>query len=74
MPKIGVFSGSEICEILEAHGFQKVRHRRSSHVIMQKKEAGRTITVPVPQHRLVKIGTLQSIIRQSELSKELFVR
>jgi predicted RNA binding protein YcfA (HicA-like mRNA interferase family) len=74
MPKLGVFSGSDICEILEANGFRKIRHRRSSHVMMQKSEPGRTITVPVPQHKFVKIGTLQSIIRQSELPKELFVR
>ncbi len=74
MPKLGVFSGAEICKILEANGFRQVRHRRSSHVVMQKSEDGRTITVPVPQHRFVKIGTLQSIIRQSELPRELFLR
>ena len=74
MPELGVFSGSDICKILEENGFQQVRHRRTSHVIMQKSDSGRTITVPVPQHRFVKIGTLQSIIRQSELPKELFVR
>ncbi len=74
MPKLGVFSGSDICEILESNGFRKVRHRRSSHAVMQKNDSGRTITVPVPQHKFVKIGTLQSIIRQSELPKELFVR
>ena len=74
MPKLGVFSGSEICEILESNGFRKVRHRRTSHAIMQKSESERTITIPVPQHKYVKIGTLQSIIRQSELPKELFIR
>lgn len=74
MPKLGVSSGSEICEILESNGFTKVRHRRTSDAIMQKSESGRTITVPVPQHKFVKIGTLQSIIRQSELRKELFLK
>ncbi len=39
---------------------------------MQKTEKGQTITVPVPNHSEIKIGTLQSIIRQSQLSKEFF--
>ncbi|MCY3691941.1 MAG: type II toxin-antitoxin system HicA family toxin [Chloroflexota bacterium] len=71
MARLRVMSGREACEILAAHGFAEVR-RRSSHIIMQKSEAGRTITVPVPDHRELRIGTLQSIIRQSELSRVQF--
>jgi hypothetical protein len=37
-----------------------------------KKTASSTITVPVPDHKEIKIGTLQSIIRQSGISKEHF--
>ena len=32
-----------------------------------------TITIPVPNHPELKVGTLQSIIRQSGLSKSLFL-
>jgi len=39
---------------------------------MQKKAAGSTITVPVPDHQEIKIGTLQSIIRQSGIPKSEF--
>ena len=39
---------------------------------MQFKTADSTITVPVPDHKEIRIGTLQSIIRQSGLSKSLF--
>jgi predicted RNA binding protein YcfA (HicA-like mRNA interferase family) len=39
---------------------------------MQKRTDRSTITVPVPDHREIRIGTLQSIIRQSQLPKELF--
>lgn len=39
---------------------------------MQKRTAATTITVPVPDHREVRLGTLQSIIRQSQLARELF--
>jgi predicted RNA binding protein YcfA (HicA-like mRNA interferase family) len=39
---------------------------------MQKKTDEETITVPVPDHKEIRIGTLQSIIRQSGLSREEF--
>ncbi len=73
MPKLGVFSGAEICEILHSHGFELVR-QRGSHLMMQRRVGETTITVPVPNHREIKIGTLQSIIRQSQLPRDLFVR
>jgi len=64
-------SGAEIRALLEAQGFREVR-RRGSHVVMQKQTSESTITVPVPDHKEVRIGTLQSIIRQSQLKRELF--
>ena len=73
MPKLGVFSGAEICAILESEGFRQVR-QRGSHIVMQRRTDTGTTTVPVPNHREVKIGTLQSIIRQSGVKKERFVR
>ena len=73
MPKLGIFSGAEICSILEAEGFLRVR-QRGSHVVMQRLTPDGSITVPVPNHREVKIGTLQAIIRQSGVSREKFVR
>jgi predicted RNA binding protein YcfA (HicA-like mRNA interferase family) len=39
---------------------------------MQKKLAEGTITVPVPEHHEIRIGTLQSIIRQSGIPKAEF--
>jgi predicted RNA binding protein YcfA (HicA-like mRNA interferase family) len=57
MPKLGVFSGSDLCRILEAHGFLAVR-QRGSHVVMQQKDGITTITVPIPMHREIRIGTL----------------
>jgi len=66
-----VLSGKEVCAILRANGFDQVR-QRGSHVIMQKRLAGSTITVPVPDHKELRIGTLLSIIRQSQLDRSLF--
>lgn len=39
---------------------------------MQKRTETATLTVPVPLHDEIRIGTLQSIIRQSGLPRELF--
>lgn len=64
-------SGKDICLILSKNGFIKVR-QKGSHVIMQKLTEDSTITVPVPMHKEIRIGTLHSIIRQSELSKRDF--
>ena len=71
MPKLRVLSGYEICLILRSHGFLEVR-QRGSHVIMQLQTENSTVTVPVPNHKEVAIGTLQSIIRQSGLTRAEF--
>ena len=39
---------------------------------MQKLEGTGTVTVPIPDHRELRIGTLRSIIRQSGLSRSEF--
>jgi predicted RNA binding protein YcfA (HicA-like mRNA interferase family) len=39
---------------------------------MQRRLVDSTITVPVPDHPEIRIGTLQSIIRQSGLPRHLF--
>jgi predicted RNA binding protein YcfA (HicA-like mRNA interferase family) len=69
--KLRVLSGQVVCQILAEHGFVEVR-QRGSHIIMQLKTNETTITVPVPNHSELKIGTLKSIIRQSELPRHLF--
>jgi predicted RNA binding protein YcfA (HicA-like mRNA interferase family) len=69
--KLRVLSGVQVCAILASHGFIEVR-RRGSHIVMQKQLPGTTITVPVPDHAEVRIGTLQSIVRQSGLPKSEF--
>jgi len=71
LPKLRILSGKDVCSTLAQHGFQEVR-RRGSHVVMQKKLPQTTITVPVPDHKEIRIGTLQSIIRQSSIPKTEF--
>ena len=56
MGRLRVLSGLEVCRILERHGFVEVR-RRASHVVMQRRTDTGTVTVPVPDHRELSIGT-----------------
>jgi predicted RNA binding protein YcfA (HicA-like mRNA interferase family) len=69
--KLRVLSAKQVCQILTEQGFIQVR-QRGSHIIMQKKIDDSTITIPVPNYSEIKIGTLQSIIRQSNLPRSLF--
>ena len=71
MGKLRILSGKQVCDILEKHGFIQVR-QRGSHIVMQKRLPDATITVPVPNHSEIRIGTLQSIIRQSGVNKTEF--
>jgi predicted RNA binding protein YcfA (HicA-like mRNA interferase family) len=70
--KLRVLSGKEVCAILDRHGYAEVR-RRGSHMVMQRVSGdGNTTTVPVPDHKEVKKGTLRSIIRQSGVPRSEF--
>jgi predicted RNA binding protein YcfA (HicA-like mRNA interferase family) len=69
--KTGPLSGRDVRAILARNGFSEVR-RRGSHVVMQKAVPDSTITVIVPDHKIVRAGTLASIIRQSQLPRQAF--
>ena len=71
MGKLRILSGKSVCQLLEANGFAEVR-QRGSHIIMQLQSEETTVTVPVPNHDELRIGTLRSIIRQSGLPRALF--
>lgn len=51
--------------------FVEVR-RRGSHIVMQRRLDTSTITVPVPDHPEIKIGTLLAIMRQSGVPRAAF--
>ncbi|MEX2220736.1 MAG: type II toxin-antitoxin system HicA family toxin [Candidatus Rokuibacteriota bacterium] len=72
MGRLRVLSGRETCQILQQHGFREAR-RRGSHIVMQKVDpATGTVTVPVPDHPELAIGTLLAIIRQSRVPRAAF--
>src|SRR6266508_3539124 len=55
MPKLGIFSGAKVCDILRSQGFELVR-QRGSHMVMQRRAGETTITVPVPNHREIRLA------------------
>lgn len=71
MGKLRILSGQEVCEIMSHHGFKMIR-QRGSHIVMQKKIEATTTTVPVSNHKEIRIGTLKSIIRQSRIPSSEF--
>ena len=71
MGRLKIFSGQQLCAVLEQHGFVNVR-QRGSHIVMQKREGETTVTIPVPDHAEIKIGTLLSIVGQSALPRAVF--
>jgi predicted RNA binding protein YcfA (HicA-like mRNA interferase family) len=71
LAKLRILSGREICAILAQHGYEEIR-QRGSHIVMQKKTENSTITIPVPNHKEIRTGTLMSIIRQSRLDRSTF--
>ena len=71
MGKLRVFSGKEVCDILKQHDFIEIR-RRGSNILMQRKSKEGTVTIPIPNHQELRIGTLRSIIRQSGIPRSEF--
>ena len=68
MPKLPVLSGAEVVKALERLGFEFIR-QRGSHAILRKAGIG---TV-VPMHREVRLGTLNGILRQAQVSPDDFL-
>ena len=71
--KLRVLSASQVIRALASAGFTTSR-QSGSHIIMIKFVDGDKITVVVPKHRELARGTLLSIISQSRMTKEKFIR
>ena len=46
--------------------------QKGSHVKFQKWTEGGTLTVIVPRHREIAVGTIRNIIRQADLTPDEF--
>ncbi len=72
MTKLPVVSGEQVIKALKRAGFY-VHHQKGSHVTLRRGEYPHDRVV-VPVHRAVKKGTLRSIIRDTGLTVEDFVK
>jgi predicted RNA binding protein YcfA (HicA-like mRNA interferase family) len=63
-------SGREVCAALQRAGFV-FRRQRGSHVILVRTEP--FVRIVVPDHRVVRVGTLRSILANAELGVDEFV-
>ena len=60
-----VFSGREVVKALHRIGFV-VDHQRSSHIFLHNLE--KNISIVVPNHKEIKKGTLNSILKKTNIS------
>jgi len=73
MPKMSRdLSGDTVMKILKRNTFQFLR-QGNGHTILEKKLNAESISVSVPNHDIVRIGTLHKIIRDSRKTREEFI-
>lgn len=68
MNRLPVISGRTRVKVLERNSFEFIR-QRGSHMLMRRTLEPH-ITVPVPDHKELKPGTLRGILRDIEMSVE----
>jgi len=62
-------SARELAKVLQHLGF-KVISQRGSHIKLKRQANGATKTVIVPNHKVIRKGTLHSILRHAGLTPE----
>ena len=73
MPKLPQVSGKETIKALGKIGFTVVS-QKGSHIKLQRHKLGITLTIIVPNHKVIKKGTLQNgILKNIPISVEEFL-
>ena len=67
--KLPQISGKELIKKLRKFGFVVTR-QKGSHVRLEKNTEVKTIKITVPNHPILKKGTLSQIIKSTELTLE----
>ena len=73
MPKLPVLSGQEAVKVLTKLGYSYIR-TSGDHAILKKEDVYGKSVIPVPLHKELAIGTLKSIINQTGLTREDFLK
>ena len=71
MSQLPIISSSECIKVLQKLGYE-VRRQKGSHIIMKRDDPKPARSIPVPNHKTLKTGTLRTIIRQAGLSVDEF--
>ncbi len=69
--KLPRVTAKKLIQALKRAGFREHR-QRGSHLHMYRAADGRQVTIPVHKGRIVRIGTLRSILRDAEISVDEF--
>jgi predicted RNA binding protein YcfA (HicA-like mRNA interferase family) len=67
MPKFPGLSGSDIIKTLQKLGFNVIR-QSGSHIVLKRNGIG----CVVPNHKEVKVGTVNGLLRQAGISAKEF--
>ena len=67
MPKFPGLSGADVVRALQRLGFVQIR-QSGSHILMRRAQRG----CVVPNHRELKVGTVNGILRQAGISPDEF--
>lgn len=67
MPKL--YSAKIILAALQRAGFTIIS-QRGSHIKLHKTQEVKNLTVIVPNHKEIAVGTFSSILRQADITKE----
>jgi len=68
-----VVSGRKVVKALTKAGF-RVAGRRGSHLKLKRKVDGKVFVVIVPDHAELARGTLKSILRQANITRDAFLK
>jgi predicted RNA binding protein YcfA (HicA-like mRNA interferase family) len=72
-PKLPAVSGKQVIAALEKEGWY-VKRVRGSHHVLRHPDIPDAIPVPVHANRVIKRGTLASILRTAGIGRDEFVQ
>ena len=67
--KLPQISGKDLVKKIRRFGFVVTR-QKGSHIRIEKNLSNKTLKITVPNHKIIKKGTLNKIIKDCELSRE----
>jgi len=75
MPRLPRIEGSKLVKAMQKDGFFVARIEGSPYIMQKVFESGEKVTVPVPVHRgkILKLGTLNGILRKAGIDRERLI-